>query len=331
MKLATLRTGSRDGELIVVSRDLGRALEASDIVPTMQSALDNWSDVEALLLARFQEVEEHGAAGFPLDVHALAAPLPRAFSWIDASSYLSHMELARRLRGAAMPENYRSEPRFYDGVSHRLLASRDPLPLSDREAGLDFEGELCVILDDVPQKVRSADAGRYIRLVGMMNDTTLRNVFAEEARKGNGNYQAKPLCSMAPVVVTPDELGEEWDGKRVSLRLHCEYNGRKIGELDTSSGMVFDFPTLIAWAARARPLGAGTLLGSGTVSNPDETMGAACIAELRMRETLECGEPATPYLQEGDVFRLEMTDRFGASVFGAIEQRVEAFEDVPAE
>lgn len=323
MKLATLKNGRRDGELIVVSRDLRTAVSAKDIAPTLQAAIDDWHELSPKLEERFSELQSGAATGaFELQFSQLLSPLPRAYGWSDSSVYLHHMELARRLRGAEMPEGYRDDPRYYDGVSHTFLATQTPLPCPPGDVGLDFEGEIGVILDDVAAGTSPAEASGKVLLICLLNDTTLRTVFAEQMRRGYTTFHAKPPCSMAPVVVTPDEAGAYWDGRRLSMTMECVLNDRLIGRPNTGKDMAFDFPEIISRAAMHRPFGAGAVLGAGTVSNRDKNVGSACLAEVRMYEQIEMGEPRTPYLKHGDKLRIDVIDDEGASMFGAIEHQV---------
>lgn len=323
MKLATLRTDSRDGRLIVVSRDLKRAASAEHIAPTLQAALDNWP-VAGPKLEKFHEQLESGsvAAAFELDFARLAAPLPRAYAWIDSSVYLNHMELARSLRGVKPPDGYKDEPTFANGVCHTFLGAHDPLPMPPGDVGLDIEGEIAAILDDVPARTPRDKAAGHIRLFTLINDATLRTVFAAQIAKGYSNYHGKLLVSMSPVAVTPDELGAAWDGAKISLPLECHINDHLLGRPDAGVDMNFDFPTIVSKASTMRPLPAGTVLGSGTVSNRDRAAGSACIAERRMIETMDHGKPLTAYLKPGDVVRIEMRDAQGRSIFGPIRQPV---------
>lgn len=323
MKLATLRNGKRDGALIVVNRDLTRAARATAIAATLQEAIDDWSNKAPLLQEHFERLQAGELKDdFPLDLDALSAPLPRAYGWTDSSVYLSHMELARRLRGAELPVGYRDEPRYYDGVSHTFLASRQSLPCPPGDMGLDFEGEIAVILDDVPAGTPPEGAEEKILLLALLNDTTLRTVFADQMARGFTNYQGKPPCSMAPVVVTPDEVRPYWDGRRLNLPLSCYVNDKCVGTPDAGKDMAFDFPEIISGASKHRPLGAGVVLGAGTVSNRESTVGAACLAEVRMYEQLKYGAPRSRYLEPGDHLMLEMCDEHGQSVFGRLEHRV---------
>ena len=323
MKLATMRTSARDGKLIVVSRDLRRAVAADGIASTLQAALDDW-DAAAPRLQALQQQLETGSVphAFDLDMNKLAAPLPRAYAWIDSSVYLNHMELARKLRGVKPPEGYKEIPTMSNGVCHTFLGARDTLLLPPGDVGLDIEGEYAAILGDVPARTPREQAGKYIRLFILVNDSTLRTVFAEQVAKGYGNYQGKLLVTMSPVAVTPDELGTAWDGAKLSLPLECRINDRVLGMPNTGVDMYFDFPTIISRATTMRGLPAGTVLGSGTISNHDRAAGFACIAEQRMVETIEHGKPRTEYLKPGDRVSIEMKDADGHSIFGSIRQTV---------
>ena len=323
MKLGTLRDGSRDGRLVVVSRDLTRAAYATECAPTLQSALDRWNDV-APGLARLSCELGSGTLTdtFALDVASLMAPLPRAFGFVDSSVYLNHMELARQLRGATMPEVYRQEPLMSVRMPAPLLAATEPLVLPGPDVGLDIEGEVAVIIDDVPAGVAVAQASAHIRLITLINDVSLRTVFAREVKEGKTTYHGKTAAAVAPVAVTPDELGPAWTGGAVALPLLCHVNGILIGRPEAATDMSFDFACIIATAAAKRPLVAGTIIAAGTVSNRDPAAGSACIAERRMLETLEHGAPRTPYLVSGDQISIAMLDAGGHSVFGAISQRV---------
>ena len=330
MKLGTLREGGRDGTLVIVSRDLTRAVRASAIAPTLQAALDDWAALAPLLaaLARVLEAGE-AAESFPLDPAALAAPLPRAYNWSDASAYLNHMELVRRARGAEMPASFLHDPLIYQGGSDDLQGPRDPILLADEAWGIDFEAEIAIVTDDVPMGTPADRAAGHIRLVTLANDVSLRNLIPGELAKGFGFYQGKPATAFAPVAVTPDALGDQWDGRKLHGPLLTFYNGAPFGRPDAGVDLNFDFPTLIAHAARTRRLGAGTILGSGTVSNRDRAVGSSCLAERRMIETIEQGRPVTPFMRFGDRVRIEMLDREGRSIFGAIEQEVRRYEGPP--
>lgn len=323
MKLGTLRDGSRDGALVVVSHDLARATPAADVARTLQAALDDWDRCAPAL----RELDEGLRAGrvkgeFDLSTAELMAPLPRAFQWLDASAYLNHVELVRRARGAQMPPSAEAEPLMYQGASDSMLGARDDVVVADAAWGIDLEAELAVVTGDVPIAAGADDAAGCIRLLMLVNDVSLRNLTSAELAKGFGFVNSKSWTAFSPVAVTPDELGDAWDGARVHLPLRVQVRGVELGHPDAGRDMTFDFPRLIAHAARTRPLGAGTIIGSGTVSNRDRSVGSACLAEKRALETIEIGAPSTSYLGNGDTVRIEMLDSGGSSVFGAIEQRI---------
>lgn len=332
MKLASLMHG-RDGRLVVVSRDLTRATDAFPVVATLQAALDDWERM-APRLADLAEGLEHGSVpSFRFHEHDCAAPLPRACQWLDASAYLSHAELVRKARGAVMPERYRTDPLMYQGGSDAFLGPRQTIEARSEEDGIDFEAEIAVVTGDVPMHTTPAEALGLIRLVMLANDVTLRNRVGDELAKGFGFLQSKPSSAFSPVAVTPDELDSAWREGKLHRPLLAQVNDNPFGRPDAGTDMTFDFGTLIAHAAATRPLGAGTIIGSGTVSNreagggPARPMGEGgigygCIAELRALETIRQGEPKTPYLRFGDRVRIEMKDPHGHSIFGAIEQEV---------
>jgi fumarylacetoacetate (FAA) hydrolase len=325
VKLATRRDGTRDGALLVVSRDLRRAAPAGAIAPTLQAALDGWTALAPPLEVLAAALEAGRAdAAFDLDPATLAAPLPRASGFIDSSVYLNHMELARRLRGATVPEAYRREPLMSLRLSAPFLAAHDDLELPAGDVGLDIEGEVAAIVDDVEAGTPPGRAGARIRLLTLVNDVSLRTVFAREVAEGKTTYHGKVGATLAPVAVTPDELGAAWTGGAIALPLVCRINGALLGRPDAATDMAFDFPRIVAEACARRPLPAGTVIAAGTVSNRDRAAGSACIAERRMIETLEHGAARTPWLAAGDEIRIEMLDAAGRSVFGAIAQRVVA-------
>ena len=322
MKLASLKSG-RDGALIVVSRDLARAVGVGHIAPTLQAALDDWPRIEPLLKYVYKDLNEGRlAAAFPLDPERLAAPLPRAFQWCDGSAYVNHVELVRKARGAEMPPSFWTDPLMYQGGSDRMLGPREDVPVGSEDWGIDMEAEVAVIVDDVPMAASPAQAAERIRLIVILNDVSLRNLIPAELAKGFGFFHGKPPTAFSPVAVTPDELGDAWDGRKVSLPLRVDWNGERLGEPDAGVDMTFDFPTLIAHAAKTRPLGAGTIVGAGTVSNVDRSRGSCCIAERRALEMIDEGRPSTPFMRFGDRVRIEMLDRAGQSIFGAIDQRI---------
>jgi fumarylacetoacetate (FAA) hydrolase len=323
VKLATLADGTRDGQLVVVSRDLGRALPVPRLATTLQSALDRWAEVAPLLAGAADELEAKRATGIITFEPAMAlAPLPRAHHWVDGSAYVNHVELVRKARGAVMPTSFWTDPLVYQGGSDDFIAPTADVPVPDEDYGIDFEAEVAVVTDDVPMRTTAAEARGHIRLVMLVNDWSLRNLIPAELAKGFGFYQSKPATSFSPVAVTPDELGASWDGGKVLLPLVSQVNDRLFGRPEAGVDMTFDFPRLIEHLARTRRLGAGAIVGSGTVSNYDRSRGSSCIAERRMLEQLEQGKPVTPFLHYGDRVRIEMFDGKGASIFGAIDQRV---------
>ncbi len=331
MKLASLKAG-RDGALVIVSRDLARALSARDVAPTLQAALDDWAGAAPRLAALAQSLEREPDLGVPFDERACASPLPRAFQWADGSAYVNHVELVRKARNAEMPPSFWTDPLMYQGGSDSFLGPRDPV-VADEAFGIDMEGEIAVVVDDVAAGAAPEAAQQKIRLVMLVNDVSLRNLIPAELGKGFGFFQSKPSSAFSPVAVTPDELGDAWDGRKLSLPLSVDVNGKPFGRVEAGVDMTFDFPTLIAHAARTRPLSAGSIVGSGTVSNKDSDggpgrpiseggRGYACLAELRTIETIRTGAPTTPFLRHGDVVRIEMRDGRGRSIFGAIEQEI---------
>jgi fumarylacetoacetate (FAA) hydrolase len=327
MKLGSLKTGGRDGSLVIVSRDLSRAVGAEAIAPTLQSALDDWDRCSPLLQALAGELDSGLAAGaFELSVSDLAAPLPRAYQFLDGSAYLAHVERVRRARGAEMPPSFLSDPLMYQAVSDGFLPPVGTIPVPSEEYGIDFESEVCVVTSDVPMGVSAAEAGDYVQLVCLVNDVSLRNLIPAELAKGFGFLQSKPRSALSPVMVTPDELGDAWRGGKVHLPLVTTLDGEQFGAPEAGVDMQFSFFELIAHAARTRPLAAGTIVGSGTVANQDESLGASCMAEKRMLEIIRDGKPTTPFLSFGARVRIEMLDRAGHSVFGAIEHVYERYQ-----
>ncbi|RXZ44871.1 fumarylacetoacetate hydrolase family protein [Crenobacter cavernae] len=327
MKLATYKNGSRDGELRLVSRDLSRCVAVTDIAPTLQAALDDWLDAAPRLKERYVELNTGSLAGVEaFDEARCHSPLPRAYQWADGSAYLNHVVLVRKARGAEVPESFYTDPLMYQGGSDAFLAPHAAIPLRDPAWGLDFEGEVGVITGDVPLGADVDVCARAIRLVLLVNDVTLRNLIPCELAKGFGFFQSKPATSFSPVAVTPDELGADWHGGKLHLPLLVDYNGRRFGEPNAGVEMQFSFPELIAHVAKTRELCAGSLVGSGTISNSDRRVGSACLAELRMIEIIDDGAAHTPFMQVGDTVRIEMSDAAGDSIFGAIEQKVVAHE-----
>ncbi len=332
MKLASL-SGGRDGRLVVVSADLAWYADAGHLVPTLQAALDDWDRHEPALRALATELE-HGA--IPRDrfhERAALAPLPRAYQWADGSAYVNHVELVRKARGSELPDSFWNDPLMYQGGSDDLRGARAPITLADEAWGCDMEAEICVVTGDVPQGVDPVAALDHIRLVGLVNDVSLRNLIPGELGKGFGFVQSKPATHFSPVFVTPDELGAAWQGGRLSHVLSVDLNGQPFGRAEAGEECTFDFGTLIAHLAKTRRIGAGSIIGSGTVSNRDPDgspgrpcsaggRGYSCIAEQRMVETIAAGSPSTPFLRHGDVVRIEMRDAKGHSIFGAIEGEV---------
>lgn len=323
MKLGSLKEGGRDGTLIVVSRDLSRAVRAREAAPTLQQALESWQATAPRLNALYEALEAGIAQdSFELDPERLAAPLPRAFEFVDGSAYLPHVERVRRARGAEVPESFYTDPLMYQATSAGFLGPRDPVRVADESYGIDLEAEIVVITDDVPMAVSPTQAASHIQLIGLVNDVSLRNLIPAELAKGFGFLQSKPRSALSPVFVTPDELGDAWRGNKVHLPLVTHINGEWFGAPEAGVDMQFDFAQLVAHAARTRPLVAGTLVGSGTVANQDTSKGASCFAEKRTVETLEYGKPQTPFMKFGDRLRIEMLDAEGRSIFGAIDQVV---------
>lgn len=323
MKLATLKHHARDGQLVVVSKNLSLAIPVPDIAPTMQYALDHWAQCKPKLEIMYQKLNR-GDVKNPLSLaeQSIASPLPRAYQWADGSAYVNHVELVRKARGAEMPETFWHDPLMYQGGSDTFLGPNDDIPLLDEKWGLDFEAEIAVITNDVSINISQQAAEEVICLILLVNDVSLRNLIPDELAKSFGFFQSKPSSAFSPVAVTPDELEEAWDGKKLHLPLLTHLNEKLFGQPHAGVDMTFDFPTLIAHAAKTRKLSAGTIIGSGTVSNYDRSKGSSCIAEKRMLEMLEHGKATTPFMQAGDCIRIEMLDNKGQSIFGAINQKV---------
>lgn len=323
MKLASLKTGGRDGTLVVVSRDLTRAVAVPHIARTLQSAIEHWE----ILAPELQAVSDRLNAGplkdeIAFDPAKAASPLPRAYQWVDGSAYVVHVELVRKARGAELPQNFWTDPLMYQGASDSFIGPTDAIEATSEDWGIDFEAEVCVIVDDVKMGVTPEQAKKHIKLVMLANDVSARLLIPNELNKGFGFLHGKPATAFSPVAVTPDEFGEAWDGTRVKLPLVSTYNGKLFGKPEAGVDMTFDFPTLIAHAAVTRHLEAGTIVGSGTVANRDRSVGSSCLAERRMIETIEQGKPSTPFMKFGDRIRIEMLDRGGKSILGAIDQKV---------
>lgn len=323
MKLASLNNGTRDGALLVVSRDLSRAVTAEKIAPTLQAALDEWSATAPKLTELFEKLESGAVNGeFAFDAAKASSPLPRAYHWVDGSAYVNHVELVRKARGAEMPESFWHDPLVYQGGSDDFIGPRDDIEVPSEEFGIDMESETAVITDDVPMGTTAEDAAKHVKLLMIVNDVSLRNLIPNELAKGFGFYQGKPSTAFSPVAVTPDELGDSFAGGVFKRPLRTHLNGSLLGEPDCDVDMTFNFLQLIAHVSKTRRLGAGTIVGSGTVSNYDRSKGSSCLAEIRMLETVEHGKPSTPFMSFGDTVRVEMLDVDGNSIFGAIDQKV---------
>ncbi len=322
MKLATLRNDTHDGALVVVRSDNAAYVSAAAVAPTLQAALDDWTRCAPALQKISDQLNAGAVVATPLDVSQLAAPLPRAYEWIDCSAYLNHVELVRKARGAEMPASFLTDPLVYQGGSGIFLGPRDDIPLANVEWGCDFESEVCAILGDTPQGTTAAQAAPHVRLLMLANDVSLRNLIPNEIAKGFGFFQSKPATAFSPCAVTPDELGSAWSGGRVHLPLCTTFNDKFFGNPNAGDDMQFSVFDLIAHITKTRAFTAGTILGSGTVSNRDRTRGSSCLAEQRMIETIEQGKPTTPFMQPGDRVKIEMHDASGRNIFGTIEQRV---------
>ena len=326
MKLGTLKTGGRDGTLVVVDKDLSKTVQVEN-VPTLQWALDNWAQAEKLLRKAYDALNAGTASNTePFDAIAMTAPLPRAYQWADGSAYVNHVELVRKSRGVEMPESFWTDPLMYQGASDHMTGPTDDIVLPDEKHGIDFEGEVAVITDDVPMGTGPVEARKHIKLIVLVNDVSLRYLAMAELTKGFGFVQCKPTSGFTPVAVTPDALGDAWKDGKVHLPLLVHYNGELFGRANAGVDMVFDFGKLISHVALTRDLTAGTIIGSGTVSNKDRAVGSSCIVEKRTLEKLDTGESTTPFMKFGDRVRIEMLDAQGKSVFGAIDQQVVQLE-----
>ena len=332
MKLASLKSG-RDGHLVVVSKDLAWYADAAHIVPTLQSALDDWDLIAPKLEALATDLEHNAIPKERFHEHDAAAPLPRAYQWADGSAYVNHVELVRKARGAVLPESFWHDPLMYQGGSDHFMGARDDIPLADEAWGCDLEAEIVVVTGDVAQGVSAFDALSHVRLVGLVNDVSLRNLIPAELEKGFGFVQSKPASALSPVLVTPDSLGAYWQGGKLHRTLMVDLNEKPFGRAVASADCTFDFGVLIAHLAKTRNLGTGSIIGSGTVSNRDAEggpgkpvadggLGYSCLAELRMVEKIQTGQMQTPFLKDGDTVRIEVRDDAGHTIFGAIEQTV---------
>jgi fumarylacetoacetate (FAA) hydrolase len=330
MKLGTIKDGTRDGTLVVVSRDLTKAVKAEGIARTLQAALDDWQ-AKAPALATLYSGLNGGrvqVGAFAFDPKHAMAPLPRAYQWVDGSAYLVHAERVRRSRGAELPQSAYTDPLMYQGSSDTMQGPHDDIAMADEAWGIDFEGEIVAVTGDVPMGASEAQCAEAIRLVTIVNDVSLRGLIPAELAKGFGFLHGKPATAFAPVMATPDELGAAWKDGTIHLPLVCTLNGKVVGQCNAGVDMSFGLPRLAAHAAKTRALSAGTIVGSGTVANRDETKGCSCIAEIRAIETIKHGKPATPFMRFGDTIRLDMQDASGASIFGAIEQKIVKYAGV---
>jgi fumarylacetoacetate (FAA) hydrolase len=323
LKLASLKSGGRDGRLIVVNRTLTEYVEAGDIAATLQQAIDDWSNSAPRLNALSRALNAGQAPGAgPLDFNALASPFPRAFEFVDGSAYLPHVERVRKARGAEVPESFYVDPLMYQATSAGFLGPRDDVPVVSEDYGIDFESEVVVVTDDVPMAASAEQAADHIQLIGLINDVSLRNLIPAELAKGFGFLQSKPRSALSPVLVTPDELGDAWRDSVLHRPLHSHLNGEHFGFPEAGVDMQFNFAQLVAHAAKTRPLTAGTIVGSGTIANQDTSKGASCLAEKRMLEIIADGKPSTPFMSFGDRIKVDMLDDEGRSIFGAIEQKI---------
>lgn len=321
MKLATLKNNTRDGQLVVVSRDLTTAVVVTDIADTLQQAIDNWSEVSNKLATVYQALNNGTLANtLMFDQSNCESPLPRAYQWADASAYVNHVELVRKARNAEMPATFWTDPLMYQGGSDAFIGPRDDIQVASEDFGIDFESEVAVITDDVPMGASAEEAASHIKLLMLVNDVSLRNLIPAELAKGFGFFGSKPSSAFSPVAITPDELGNAWDGKKLHLPLTTHFNNQLFGQPNCGIDMTFDFPTIVAHAAITRPLSAGCIVGSGTISNYDRSAGSSCLAEKRMLEIIADGKPSTLFMSFGDTVRIEMFDDNGDSIFGAIDQ-----------
>lgn len=329
MKLATLKNNTRDGQLVVVSKDLSKAVAVPQIAATMQMAIDNWDTIAPQLDVVYQSLNTGDVEGqIAFDQGTCESPLPRAYQWADGSAYVNHVELVRKARNAEMPETFWTDPLMYQGGSDAFIGPKDNIEVISEDFGIDFESEVAVITSDVPMGATPDQAQEHIKLLMLVNDVSLRNLIPAELAKGFGFFGSKPSSAFSPVAVTPDELGDAWDGKKLHLPLTTHLNDQLFGEPNCGVDMTFDFPTIVAHAAKTRPLGAGCVVGSGTISNYDRSAGSSCLAEKRMLEIIADGKPSTAFMQFGDRVRIEMFDKAGDSIFGSIDQLVVEYPGV---
>ncbi|RHW75615.1 fumarylacetoacetate hydrolase family protein [Colwellia sp. RSH04] len=323
MKLATLKNNTRDGQLVIVNRNLDKAVVVGDIAPTLQFALDNWAEIAPKLEKVYLALNNNDVSdAIVFEQAECESPLPRAYQWADGSAYVNHVELVRKARNAEMPETFWTDPLMYQGGSDAFIGPRDDIKVASQEYGIDFESEVAVITDDVPMGCSAEETSKHIKLIMLVNDVSLRNLIPGELAKGFGFFASKPSSAFSPVAVTPDELGESWDGSKLHLPLTTHLNEELFGQPNCGVDMTFDFPTIVAHAAKTRPLSAGCVVGSGTISNYDRSAGSSCLAEKRMLEIIADGKPSTPFMSFGDQVRIEMFDDAGQSIFGAINQTV---------
>jgi fumarylacetoacetate (FAA) hydrolase len=323
MKLATLKNNTRDGQLVVVSRNLTTAVVVTDIAATLQYAIDHWDVVSPKLDEVYQALNVGNVKeAITFEQKSCESPLPRAYQWADGSAYVNHVELVRKARNAEMPATFWTDPLMYQGGSDAFIGPYDDIAVASQDYGIDFESEVAVITDDVPMAATPEQAAKHIKLLMLVNDVSLRNLIPAELAKGFGFFGSKPSSAFSPVAITPDELGDAWDGAKVHLPLTTHFNGELFGQPNCGVDMTFDFPTIVAHASKTRPLSAGCIVGSGTISNYDRSAGSSCLAEKRMLEIVADGKPTTPFMQFGNTVRIEMFDKEGASIFGAIEQKV---------
>ncbi len=323
MKLASLKNNTRDGQLVVVSKDLTKAVAVPEIAATMQVAIDDWENISPKLDTVYQALNAGDVEGqMNFEQASCESPLPRAYQWADGSAYVNHVELVRKARNAEMPETFWTDPLMYQGGSDSFIGPRDNIEVISEDYGIDFESEVAVITSDVPMGATPEQAQEHIKLLMLVNDVSLRNLIPGELAKGFGFFCSKPSSAFSPVAVTPDELGESWDGKKLHLPLTTHLNDELFGEPNCGVDMTFDFPTIVAHAAKTRPLGAGCVVGSGTISNYDRSAGSSCLAEKRMLEIIADGKPSTSFMKFGDRVRIEMFNDSGDSIFGSIDQVV---------